>query len=120
MGLKFNEFCRRIATKTPIIISDSMDIPDKYTVAVNELIKDIKPKRDILDKISIPYVEPIFDGSYDIDIVDELDTKLDDGEIPDGIINKLSKGIFYKMAKELTDEQQVIIKVLAVYICIQN
>lgn len=119
--VKFAEFCRRIVTDVPLShVSDSMDIPDRYKTAVKALIKDLKPKKNIFNKINVLYVEPIFDGSYNIDIASELDEKLDDGEIPDGIINALSEGIFGNKPSVLTDKQQAIIKVLAVYICIQN
>lgn len=118
--VRFTEFCRRLVTKNRLTCPYTTDIPERYKVPVKTLIDDLKCKKDIFDKINIPYIEPIFDGSYDIDISAELDDKLPDGEIPDGIINVLAEGIFGNKPNELTDDQQAIIKVLAVYICIQN
>ena len=118
MGLKFTDFCRKTVTSTQLTeVTASTDIPIKYVKPLDVLIKDMKKKVDIFDKINIPYVEAAFDGN---DIVKKLDRELVDGEIPDGIINKLSEGIFERKPAELTDVQGTIIKVLAVYICIQN
>ena len=120
MGLKFSEFCWKVATSGKLSeVSDSTDIPVKYTKPVNVLIADMKNKAEIFDRINVPYVEAAFDQK-DLEISTMLNDKLDDDDIPDGIINKLSEGIFKCKPTELTDQQAVIIKVLSVYICIQN
>ena len=42
------------------------------------------------------------------------------GEVPDAIIRRLSDGLYHEYPSRLSDTQQAIIKVLSVYICIQN
>jgi len=94
------------------------EIPEKYITPVNSLIEIMKPKMDKLDKISIKFIENYFE---DIDTVSELiESHTINGEIPDSIINKLSESLYGRLPDELTDGEQIIIKVLACYICIQN
>ena len=66
--------------------------------------------------INVPFVEAVFDDDYE----SILGEKLVDGEVPDGIIIRLSEGLYNNYPSKLDSNQQAIIKVLSAYICIQN
>lgn len=95
---------------------DRVSVPEKYKDTVKVLIKNMRPKRDIFDKIDIPYIEEAFNGNYKA----ILDRNLKDQEVPNSLIEELAYGIFGNKINSLTNNQRAIIKVLAVYICIQN
>ena len=121
MGMKFTEYCRKLVTSDPFTeVTDSTDIPDEYVSPTDVLISSMKNKADIFDKINIAYIEAVFNEMTEDKLMNKLDMRFDEGEIPDGIINKLSEGIFKCKPIELTDDQRAIIKVLTIYICIQN
>ena len=111
----FKQFCMSHATPKHVDITDSMDINPSYEGVVAITITNLKNKIDIFDRISIPYIEDRFENEYDVKAC--LDLK-DMGDIPDGIINRLSMGLYDKMFNDLTNEQQAIIKVFSTYICI--
>lgn len=116
--VKFLEFCNRLALNTDFSgISDVTLVPERYQKATNTMVNMMKNKAEIFDVINVPFVEMVFDnGDYE----NILDSKLIDGEVPDGIIHVLSRGIFKESPVNLTKNQSAIIKVLSVYICIQN
>lgn len=120
--MAFVEFCLGKANgdliDTPFFTEDHdwVSPPVQYKKPLDVLIKNMKIKRDILDRVSVPYVENAFSGDYK----SILDEKLEDGEVPDSMIEYLSDGIFGKKINDLEYNQRAIIKVLSVYICIQN
>lgn len=114
--MKFQEFCLKHATGNGLIDTTITDIPDRYKVPTESMVSMMKNKRDIFDRINVPFVEMGFEGDYE----KTLEEKLPDGEVPDGIIKRLAEGIFGKMPSQLDDNQSAIIKVLSTYICIQN
>ncbi len=95
---------------------DRVSIPEKYRGPANVLMKNMRNKVEIFDRINVPYIENAFNGDYS----SILDEKLDDGEIPNSLIEELAYGIFDNRVNDLTENQRAIIKVLSVYICIQN
>lgn len=117
--MTFYEKCLKLASKCDIDTeTDSKEIPERYVVPTQALIDIMKKKMSILDQINIPFIETVFD---DIDkAIETLNEKTEDGDVPDGIINKLSSELYGSQIKELTKEQQAIIKVLSCYLCIQN
>ena len=114
--MKFEQFCLRKAYKGPLEPGDSAEIPERYAVPVESLISTLKNKVHILDKVNVPFVEAVFDDDYE----SILGEKLVDGEVPDGIIIRLSEGLYNNYPSKLDSNQQAIIKVLSAYICIQN
>lgn len=95
---------------------DRVSIPDKYSTPVKVLIKNMRNKVEIFDRVDIPYIENAFSDDYP----QILDEKLEDQEIPNALIEELAYGIFDKKINDLTENQRSIIKVLSVYICILN
>lgn len=115
--MKFKDFClRKTYPGTFDNISTDVTVPGIYSIATNSLIEIMKNKISIFDKINVPFVEAAFECDYE----KILEEKLIDGEVPDGIIHQLSIGLYGKQPTMLDEEEQAIIKVLAVYICIQN
>lgn len=120
--MAFLEFCLSKANgdqfDSPFFTEDHdvVSIPPKYEGPTKVLIKNMKIKRDILDRVNIPYIESAFEGDYK----SILDEKLEDGEIPDPLIEHLADGIYGDKINNLDYNQRAIIKVLSVYICIQN
>lgn len=118
----FINFCRTLAdgriVDSPLFDSEenSLTVPHMYEKASNVLIKNMKIKKDIFDKVDIPYIEAAFTDDY----ANILEDKLEDGDVPDGLITHLSFGIYGKNLNKLSDDERTIIKVLSVYICIQN
>ncbi len=112
----FEQFCLNKASKLTLDPTDDMTIPERYQKPVESLITILKNKVDIFDRINVPFVEAAFDNNFE----EILNEKLENGEVPDGIIRRLSDGLYHEYPSRLSDTQQAIIKVLSVYICIQN
>ena len=90
--------------------------PVRYKGPSDVLIKNMRIKKDIIDKVDIPYIQNVFKGYFTV----LIDKKLKDREVPNTLIEYLADGIYGKRVNELTKDQRRIIKVLSVYICIQN
>lgn len=114
--MKFKEFCMKRAISGNLSAVQPDEIPEKYVKPTKALIDIMKYKMAVLDKINVAFIETLFDDDYE----GILETKLTDGEVPNGIIHTLSEGLYGKIPSELNDEESSIIKVLSVYICIQN
>lgn len=111
----FMKFCMDHATDTILNVSET-EVPDRYKKSVNVLIQLMVNKKDIFDSINVPYVENVFEDDY----LDILESNLENGDVPDGIIYALSMGIFEKQPIDLCEDQTAIIKILSTYICIQS
>lgn len=120
--MNFQEFCLSKADGSllsdPFFTEDHdrVSVPEKYSGPVKVLIKNMRNKVEIFDKVTIPYIENAFTNDYP----NILEEKLDDQEIPNALIEELAYGIFDKKINDLTENQRSIIKVLSVYICILN
>ena len=119
--MSFQEFCLTHAVSNET--SDFKDINPNQTVdihcmrAINSMIAIMINKVDIFDKINTPgFIDKVLNNPIHVSLLEE---KYADGEIPEGIICELSKGIFKKEPSSLNDKQAAIIKVLTAYICIQ-
>lgn len=113
-------YCDKLTKGTPALVGcdDEVAVPEKYVEPTKNLINIMKNKRDGFDRIEIPFIEMVLEQVKDISSV--LEENLEDGEVPNGIIRELSLGIFKKTPSELTTAQASIIRVCAIYLCIQN
>lgn len=112
----FKQFCVNITNNDIPDISDEMDILIERKSAIDHIGGDIKHRVDILDKISIPYVEKKFE---DLNSVTESLERSGNTDIPDGIMNNFSKKIFDTKFNNLESGwKRSIIAVLSVYILI--
>ena len=118
--MSFKNMCLKYASDEHIQVDDtSLNIPDGYKRFVEWLIAYMKPKMHSLDTISIDFIEKYFEDVDDLTKL--LNDNTNDEEIPDSVINVLSNELYDgKSVDELTDDEQAIIKVLSVYICIQK
>lgn len=116
--MTFLGFCKKMGNPNSISVSpDDRNVPEQYEEVLDATIKIMKPKMNIVDRISVPFIEKTFEKKPYIEICDELPNK----EIPEGIINRLSIGLYDKVFNDLTDpDQQIIIKVLSVYIILSK
>lgn len=117
--MKFQDFCNKMATKESFGEQHpfAVIVPDRYKVAVNAMIENLRSRRNAFNIIDTPpYIVKVFDKDY----ITILDEKLEGGDIPTGIIYGLSQGIYGLDPIDLNESQQAIIKVLTTYICIQN
>ena len=97
-------------------------IPEEYIDPMNNIIENLKIHVGYFDKINIGYIEDVFN---DINVPELLynktmDDTLPDGDIPDGLINKLSEELFGLDYCVISCDDQAIIKTLALYIIVQN
>lgn len=112
----FSQFCKRLATNE--VIAETMnvtDVNDDVKGRAHALCQIMKPKMDILDKIEIGFIEEAF---RDMDKVERLLAEYNDGEVPDYLLKTLSKTLYGPEFTSLNPDQQSIIKILGVYICI--
>lgn len=117
--MNFQDFCKNISTASTFegMTNENVDVPEKYKIAVTAMIGNMKNRIEFFDRITVPpYIQAAFDKDYE----SILKEKLENGEVPEGIIYALTKGIYNTTPSELNVSQQAIIKVLTTYICIQN
>ena len=108
--MAFLDVCRKLATNEAVTIgTDEMEVPEHLKTRTDALIESMKPKMDRLDKISISFIENVFD-----------DCHIEDFGVCTGILNKLSNSLYGKLFDDLVVDEQAIIKVLTGYICIQK
>lgn len=120
----FLDFCKRIVNpKTDfsefvnVKPDDEGNIrfPEKYHVPVKSIIDIVRPKRDCLDRIEIPFIEKTFETDWAALLENGKET-----DIPDGMVYALSDGIYDECPEKLNNEQMSIIKVISTYIIIQQ
>lgn len=112
----FSQFCKRLATNE--VIAETMnvtDVNDDVKGRAHALCQIMKPKMGILDKIEVGFIEEAF---RDMDKVERLLAEYNDGEVPDYLLKTLSETLYGPEFTSLNPDQQSIIKILAVYICI--
>lgn len=118
----FRQFCKRIATDNTINITipeDPMTVEIPYNLenTINVLTNMLKPLKKRFDTISVPYVEKYFNDMANVfKIMDEEYNN----DVDDGIPYALSMYLYDTQFNELSADDQAIIKVLAVYLLVQN
>ena len=118
----FRQFCKRIATDNVISINvpeDPMtvEIPFNLENHIRVLTNTLKPLRKRFDGVSVPYVEKCFD---DMGAVYDILNEDYNNDVDDGIPYALSMYLFDTQFNDLSADDQAIIKVLAVYLLVQN
>lgn len=120
--MAFLDFCKRYATNHKIEISvpddpNVIEIPYNLESDIENLVKDLKPKANRFDKLHVTYVEQSF-SNFDnvIGILKDVYNE----DIDDGIAYALSRYLYDTQFNDLDVDRQSIIKVLTIYILIQN
>lgn len=113
----FLDFCRRTASHNDAVPATSdTTLSEELKKRVDVLVNLMKNKLEIVDRVTIPFIEATFDG----DVISALDSKTEDGEVPDELINALSEKLYEKEFEQLSDDERSIINVLSCYIMLQN
>lgn len=94
---------------------DESVVTDDMKRRVKALCSIMSTKVGIADRIEIPYIESAFQN---LDKAEAVLQSYNDGDVPDYLLKEFSTNLYHQELKELTDEQQNIIKTLAAYICI--
>jgi hypothetical protein len=118
----FRQFCKRIATENTIEITIPDDpmtvgIPFNLESPIQVLTNTLKPLKKRFDSISVPYVEKCFS---DMEKVFKVMDEEYDNDVDDGIPYALSMYLYDTQFNELSADDQAIIKVLTVYLLVQN
>ena len=121
--VSFQQFCNQHASGewiTDQLDTASFEFSKEYDMPtrIRSMIEIMKPKVNIVDKINVPLIES---ASADISEVESKLKDFNNGDIPDCILVELSNGLYGESDQpftSLTIDQQNIIKILAVYICI--
>lgn len=112
----FVQFCKNMTmTNIPDISEKTTDIGNLMKLKIDTISKDIKLRLHCLDRVSIPYVESMFE---DIDVVVDRLNSLEDSDVNDAILNRFANNIYRKDFNELSSVERSIISVLGIYILI--
>ncbi len=116
--MKFQQKCESLSTNQHLEINtDTTEYPYAIETKLKSLINIMKPKMEILNKINIPFIEKELDRTpQELQMILERSCGC---EIPDGVINVLSKELYNKSFNSMSVSEQAIIKVLSVYLMIQ-
>lgn len=110
--------CVRLATEhiAQINTDEDCNVPEQYNEKIKNVVTYVRPRVGRLDRIEVPFIRTAFEDMTKVKKT--LEEKTENGEVPDGILQKLSLDIYEKEFNDLTTEEQAIIKVLACYIII--
>lgn len=123
--MRFLDLCDTVSVRDNEVISDDLDISKislKYIKSIAYLISQLKPKVNIISKIEIPFIEWYFKKVKNLpETIGEISMKeFGTYQIPDVIMNELSNGIYGNLFNELSQNEKIIIKTLAMYILLSN
>ena len=113
MAIDFKTYSKLYAN-SDVVISDTMDMPNEYVSTVGRVIDDLKYRVDDFGDVTIEYIQ------YTLDSVDDIDKCLSftNGDIPDGMMNTLSNGLYGKHFNDLDRSEKSIIITISAYICV--
>ncbi len=113
MAIDFKTYSKLYANPD-VVISDTMDMPKEYVSTVGRVIDDLKYRVDDFGDVTIEYIQ------YTLDSVDNIDKCLSftNGDIPDGMMNTLSNGLYGKHFNDLGRSEKSIIITISAYICV--
>lgn len=112
--LSFKEFCLNEA-----VVKDKLSVDKSDTIDDPKLDKFITNIKNTLnDNVELSYIQRAFTTVGDI--ISKVSNKYPDGEIPNGIINKIALGLYNKPYAECIDDECKIINVLSIYYSISN
>lgn len=115
--MKFLDYCKKHFTTDKLDVSEEYNIsevlPQDMVKRAKGIVEFMRTKIDVIDKISIDWMQDKFDNIiYDISD-DEIDN-LGNIDVPGELPVYLAKAILKKSVDTLTDDELVIIKALTV------
>lgn len=113
MAIDFKTYSKLYANPD-VVISNDMDMPNEYVSTVGRVIDDLKYRVGDFGDVTIEYIQ------YTLDSVDDIDKCLSftNGDIPDGMMNTLSNGLYGKQFNDLDRSEKSIIITISTYICV--
>lgn len=112
--LPFKDFCNNTA-----VVKNKLSVDKTETIDDPKLDKFIENIKNTLnDNVELSYIQRVFSSTGTI--IEKVSAKYPDGEIPNGLINKISQGLYEKPYAELDDSKCKIINVLSIYYSISN
>ena len=127
----FAAFCNRIAAKINVKIPNgNYTLPVEYRNSADKLLAVLKNKKQTFPEYPIGFIQREFENmDY---VLERLESKLEDGEIPDSVLTFFAYGLYSTFDKDgkpipgktvgyndLMDVLQNIIKVVSVYFMLQ-
>lgn len=113
----FKDYCMKMAEHNDMLPTSDTNLDESTSKRIDGLVKIMELKMDRLDKISVP---PFIESVFDCDVTEKLNAKTVDGDIPDAVINTLAAKLYHHVFKELDDAERSVIKILSVYIILQD
>jgi len=115
--MTFQEFCDRYANPELIEITCTDEVPREFVEPINTLVNLIRLKVQRADTIKISFIQNKFD---DMNEVRRIMNDVYHGEVNESISQALSKNLYGLEFGLLTSSEMAIIKVLTIYLMIQN
>lgn len=113
----FMQFCDDTAmVKDKIIVGRDATFDDGEVFRL--FVENMKKQVSRFDKISMSYIQGTFSSPGEL--VTKISAKYPDGEIPNGLLNTLSKELYGKAYVDASDLECKIINVLSIYYTISN
>jgi hypothetical protein len=118
MTMTLEQLCVRYTTahkESLDLTAENREVPDQYKSISSTIAKAIKPKLDRLSTVSVPYITNAF-----VDNEAAIERKMNaiGKTIPVSIPQYLASELYATNFNELDAQNQRIIKLLSMYICI--
>lgn len=126
--MSFQSFCTRMATPDTIpdqLVESDKPFNDDIATRVNSLCDIMMNKMNILDRVNVSFIESAMEDPARVEfLMNRFNMNPEDpstaGNVPDDLLIVFSRRLYQKEFHQLTAEQQSIIKILSVYICIST
>lgn len=114
MAINFKKYCEKFTTDQKITIDASAEVPDTYKSTMKIVVNDIRTRLGVIDHTPVGYIQD------ELDAVDDVDgaLRITAGDIPDGLLEGVSNGLYGKSFNDVTIEEQSIIIITSMYICV--
>lgn len=114
MAIDFKKYCELYTVSSDIMITEDMTIPEEYVKTVDRVVDDLRYRTEDFDSVTIEYIQCTLDSVEDMGAA----LRHTEGDIPDGMMNTLSKELYGKMFNELEQIEKSIIITISTYICV--
>lgn len=112
----FKQFCEETA-----IVREQNAVDKESTFTDNNIdafVTSLKKQAARFDNLTLSYIQTALSSPGEL--VSKINEKYPDGDIPNGLLNAISKGIYDTAYADASESECKIINVLAVYYTISN
>jgi hypothetical protein len=118
MEMDFLEFCVRYANPEPITIEDpTQEVPMNFREPLRVLVNLVRLKLPRADSIKISFVQNKFENMNEVKEIMENEYH---GEVMESISQALAQELYHQDYNALQYEETLIIKILTIYLMLQN